>query len=385
MTTMRIFPSSYFTLLAVIAACISSPVYAQIDSQDLQAVRTWTGDSNYQMRFFLTVDAPEELTNEFGIFESPYRYYKGTDGTGFGVTIDQHQVIKYTKYNPDQMLMGGTNSNYASLSWSYLQSHLPTSKLATLQPTSEPGVFAPVSSHGVIDWHNRVEVILNSDGTPRYVYVYNATAPLYTGAISLNLVQAKALAEQYMQNILPGEVTVTFSDMLATNNLIMAPDSLGIWQPVWQILMEAESGDEEVGCYVYVNAVDGSVFDDRDAWLGGIINSKPKYGKQIGFRILRDGQIIRTGKHTDVPIGWLHALAKGHKLSAKAGEKAFTLDGKRVALPAKVTAKAGTLYLPWQALKSLPGVKCSYDAKLNRLDITTAQAAAKAAAKPKSK
>ena len=36
-------------------------------------------------------------------------------------------------------------------------------------------------------------------------------------------------------------------------------------------------------------------------------------------------------------------------------------------------------------VKRLPGVKRSYDAKLNRLDITTAKAAAKTTAKPKSK
>ena len=34
-------------------------------------------------------------------------------------------------------------------------------------------------------------------------------------------------------------------------------------------------------------------------------------------------------------------------------------------------------YLAAMALKHLPGVKCSFDAKLNRLDITTAKAVSK--------
>jgi hypothetical protein len=63
-------------------------------------------------------------------------------------------------------------------------------------------------------------------------------------------------------------------------------------------------------------------------------------------------------------------------VTAKTDAKAFTLDGKELALPAKVLSRKGVLYLPWQSLNSLPGVKAQYDAKLAKLDITTASVTA---------
>ncbi len=71
-----------------------------------------------------------------------------------------------------------------------------------------------------------------------------------------------------------------------------------------------------------------------------------------------------------VPLKLMQHLAKPHDLTAKAGEKAFTLDGKRYALLEPVLKRDGTLYLPWQALNSLPGVTALFDTQANKLDIT---------------
>ena len=366
---------------------INIEAHAQVDPDDLQAIRTWVGDPNYSVSFVGQDTDPDLLTTEYGMLMPSNRTYlheDGSDLTTFQVSISSHQVITYIYNSRNKVMLSINDLNYRQQAWTYIQNHLPAVKTATLQQTDYPLVFSPVYPNGVIDWVNRVEIQLYDDGTPRALHVNDGVAPVYTGTIPITLTQAQILCSNYLGNLYP-EATVSYPQYYYTNQLIMAPDALGVWQPVWRRFSEVTSDEDQMGFYVYVNAVDGSVFDDREHWLGGIIDSKPKYGKQIGFRILRDGQIIRTGKHTDVPIGWLQALAKSHKLTAKVGEKAFTLDGKRVALPAKVTAKAGTLYLPWQALKSLPDVKCSYDAKLNRLDITTAQASAKpkAAASPK--
>ena len=130
-------------------------------------------------------------------------------------------------------------------------------------------------------------------------------------------------------------------------------------------------GAIDFGIYhVFVNAMTGAIiYSDVSVFYSASetkSHSSSKAGKTKAAGIKTITRVV--------PLPCLQALAKGHKLSAMAGEKAFTLDGKRVALPSKITAKAGTLYLPWQSLKSLPDVKCSYDAKLNRLDITTAKA-----------
>ena len=68
----------------------------------------------------------------------------------------------------------------------------------------------------------------------------------------------------------------------------------------------------------------------------------------------------------------LQSLAKGHTVAAKAGANAFSVDGKQLALDAKVLDRKGVLYLPWQALNNLPGVNAQLDAKLAKLSITTA-------------
>ena len=368
----------------------SIATHAQVDPLDLQAIRNWVGDQTFQVEFESEVHDNEIRVDDFGVAQPPYRSYKHDfethhrHSTTFHVSTtsaNQRQVIFYGEFIHDAKFMLTSAPNYRQLAWSYLQAHLPSDKINTLQPTSSPSVFAPILPSGVIDWYKRVEVFIRDTGEVNYVYMFDGNTPLYSGDVAVSLAQAQTYSSAYTSSLFMAPMVIEYPNTLDTNDLIMAPDALGVWQPVWRRFTTVTSDEDDVGFYVYVNAVDGSVFDDRDQWLGGIIDSKPKFGKQIGFRILRDGQIIRTGKHTDVPIGWLQALAKGHKLSAKAGEKAFNLDGKRVALPAKVTAKAGTLYLPWQALKSLPGIKCSYDAKLNRLDITTAKAA-KSATKP---
>ena len=369
--------------LAVMFLVTSIAAHAQVDPDDLQAIRTWVGDPNYMVTYLGQDTDPDLLTTEYGMLMPSNRTYlheDGSDLTTFQVSISSHQVITYIYNSRNKVMLSINDLNYRQQAWTYIQNHLPAVKTATLQQTDYPLVFSPVYPNGVIDWVNRVEIQLYDDGTPRALHVNDGVAPVYTGTIPITLNQAQVLCSNYLGNLYPG-ATVSYPQYFYTNQLIMAPDTLGVWQPVWRRFSEVTSDEDQMGFYVYVNAVDGSVFDDREHWLGGIIDSKPKYGKQIGFRILRDGQIIRTGKHTDVPIGWLQALAKSHKLTAKVGEKAFTLDGKRVALPAKVTAKAGTLYLPWQALKSLPGIKCSYDAKLNKLEITTAKVTEKPAAK----
>ena len=370
---------SMFTILASVLLCVSLAANAQVDPDDLQAVRTWMGDPGYQIELIWTVDDPAELTDEFGLAASIYREYRSEDrSTGFRISTLTHEVVQYIHFINPKVYMGRSNVNYRQLAWTYLQNHLPPSKLATLQATNVPDVFAPKLPTGMIDWHNRVEIPLDVSGVPGSMEIHNATAPLYTGQINIGLTQAKQIATSYMLNIAPPQSTVTFSAMLLTENLITIPDSIGYWQPVWQLLMEAGNSEDSIGCYVYVNAVDGSAFDDLDQWLGGTSAFKPKFGRGVGVRVLYNGLPVRTGKSSDVPIGWLNTLAKGHKLTAKAGEKAFTMDGKRIALPAKVVAKAGTMYLPWQAMKSVPGVKCSYDAKLNKLDITTSPAVKKA-------
>ncbi len=102
-----------------------------------------------------------------------------------------------------------------------------------------------------------------------------------------------------------------------------------------------------------------------------VLNAKDA---KLGFPLV----VVKNTAYVAIPT--LQSLAKGHAVAAKAGAKTFSLDGKQLALDAKILDRKGVLYLPWQALNNLPGVKAQFDAKLAKLSITTA-AAQNAAAK----
>ncbi len=85
----------------------------------------------------------------------------------------------------------------------------------------------------------------------------------------------------------------------------------------------------------------------------------------LGFPcVLDDAQVY-------VLLAAVQSLAKGHTVTAIAKAMAFTLDGSKKVLPAAIISRKGLLYLPWQALNSLPGVSAQFDAKLAKLEITT--------------
>ncbi len=69
----------------------------------------------------------------------------------------------------------------------------------------------------------------------------------------------------------------------------------------------------------------------------------------------------------------LQSLAKGYIVAAKVGDKTFSLDGKKLALDAKVIDRKGVLYLPCKVLNNLPGINAQFDSKLAKLSVTTEQ------------
>ena len=96
-----------------------------------------------------------------------------------------------------------------------------------------------------------------------------------------------------------------------------------------------------------------------------VLNAKDA---KLGFPLV----VVKNTTYIAMPT--LQSLAKGHAVAAKAGAKAFSVDGKQLALDAKILDRKGVLYLPWQSLNNLPGVKAQFDAKLAKLSITTTAA-----------
>lgn len=114
---------------------------------------------------------------------------------------------------------------------------------------------------------------------------------------------------------------------------------------------------------VFVNAANGSiVYSSGSEYASfseptGVKAATGLIGKQKAARL--------------VPFTTLQSLAGPHKLIATTGTKLFHVDGKPIPLPGRVISIKNRLYLPWQALNYIPGVKATYNAKVNSLSIST--------------
>ncbi len=341
------------------------------------AIRAFEKDPALELKYVETVTNPRILDSVGSFVANPYHEYTTPNRVNYRVDAIDNTVIWRSQPTKIYDMMLPTEPQYESIVSQFLNDYGLSQSLYQYQKIA-PGWYYRKHTATVLDFYNTIEVIVNRDGIPMVFHRMKIATPSYSGTTNIAKNQALTIAQNYLTGLYTVPITYSLSTIYQNQLLIHQPDDLGVWQPVWKFFYEVQTVADnpedqwDEGYNVYVNAVDGSVFDDRDQWLGGTGETKPKFGKQVGLRVMRDGLLVRTGQSTDVPIGWLMTLAKTHKLTAKAGEMAFTMDGKRIALPSKVVAKAGTVYLPWQALKSLPGVKCNYDAKLNRLDITTA-------------
>ena len=114
---------------------------------------------------------------------------------------------------------------------------------------------------------------------------------------------------------------------------------------------------------VYVNAATGAIlYTCSDEFLGG---EGPKGVKAHTGLTSKDKSAML------VPLSTLQSLGKGHKIAALKGSKVLTVDGKKSSLPGCAVMVKGKLYLPWQSLKAIPGVRPAYNAKNNALSIAT--------------
>ena len=260
---------------------------------------------------------------------------------------------------------------------SWAPSHLPAALLSKLTRLSTHG-WTYRQVNGICILSTSVKVDVNKQGQVCGAEIEDCHLADFNGTIPINSTQALQIAQNW--------VSSQYSD--STNQLIWPSDTSIVYYgfvdpnmantPIIYYLVGCMFQDDEYPhrILVTVNASTGETWDDMDGMMASAMLTKA--AKTTMLIVSADHKYTVGYPDSIMPIKSLQSLAKGHKLTAKAGEKAFTMDGKRIALPAKVVAKAGTLYLPWQALKSLPGVKCSYDAKLNKLDITTSPAVKKA-------
>ncbi|MHB1460903.1 MAG: hypothetical protein ACYC1M_06465 [Armatimonadota bacterium] len=243
-------------------------------------------------------------------------------------------------------------------------------------------------------WNPFVRLSFDRDeqGSIKGVYVWNKPIPLPLPTPTMTPKQAvsiaKSIAGSYTWNDYEGNICgMPYFDVLDIDGIKWHINQKGDPEAVYEVTflisddpaVNVSWADEQsehglAGCglfYVNVDAFSGAILQaDASVFLCAKTPPATKKGvRKITAAKAKTKTVTATVRM--VPLRTMMALAPSTTISAKPGEKAFTLDGKRIPLPYKVAAQSGKYYLPWQALKYLPGVKVSFDAKMNRLDITT--------------
>ncbi len=241
-----------------------------------------------------------------------------------------------------------------------------------------PGSYRRVTSRGFHDYTNSCRVHVLEDGTiDKYSYE-EKPSPEFADAEIMTIQQAESYAGAHLLNGITEAPSVVCEPMEPMPLIVYTP--AGTYEVAYAFTVFEKYDDDRWG-YAYgvlVNAQTGStshiLFTGAgDDSVKGVQVTRQNIPKVVA--LYRNGTSV-SGAHMAngspvVSLAFAKVLAGGKPLSAKAGDMALMLSGLNIPLPAKVIAKGSDLYLPWQALKYLPGVKVRYDAKLNRLDVTT--------------
>ncbi|MHB1461364.1 MAG: hypothetical protein ACYC1M_08810 [Armatimonadota bacterium] len=246
-------------------------------------------------------------------------------------------------------------------------SHLPPAFLSKLTKMSRYE-WLYRQSNSVWIPSTGVQIEVSKQGQVVTADIFDCRLSDYTGPVIVNSAEAMRTAKRWLADKYAGS-RFRVSWMYDTPAVCYGfEDPLSLHTPVPYYSIVGNDLDT-IFCEsttVTVNAHTGEVWDN-DGRRWEYLPIKPWPPKMLTVRY--GVNQVKGYPNSLIPLKTLQLLVKGRSVSANAGEMLFTLDGKRIVLPTKVVANADVLYLPWQSLKSLPGLKCSYNAKLNRLDV----------------
>ncbi len=237
----------------------------------------------------------------------------------------------------------------------------------------QPNYWLHRQANGIEHPATYVYVIVNNAGMLTCAEMNDADIADYMGSIPITSAKAMEIADHWVRTAHhTDQGKLTWPDSKFKLTYGFNDKSLAYPVPVYTVTCDLPDLLDRCGCESHfdmkVNAVTGEAWDSTDYGRDGSHQVAAKsnmlvvgYGKNYA-RGYMDGLI---------PLKRLAAVAHKQRLSAKAGAAAFMVDGKRVALPSKVVSRNGLLYLPWQALKSLKGVKTAYYPKGNFVQVTT--------------
>lgn len=300
-------------------------------------------------------------------------------GADFNIGVEREKPVEFlTRFNEDFI-------------WK-LRPDIPRDKMIL---TSDDGLYQLLRADGVVDsgvWLSMVKV----RGVLTGFWAGNKPSIPPIPAVKITEAEARAISQAVAKDF----VSKSFQGVVSSWPYALEQhkrrslagihtDSLGSTYVCYQFIYQLSDKPEEDKTRtltlldVSVNATTGDVVYARVMPTYAKVASTDKPVSQfpavtvihnatevtLGFPCILDGA------QAYVPLVTIQSLAIGHKATAKAKARVFTLDGRKLALPSEVIEAIGLLYLPWQSLNSLPGVTAQFDTTSNKLEITTPKAA----------
>ena len=364
------------------ALCMVTPAQAIITQQQaVQAVRNFIGNQSAVVTYAKGVTGityreyiPPMMS--FSINTNPYyemacgNYQYDVDGlTGF---IKSTAVMSDLNVYPSDALNAETM-------WARYNM-LPRSQMQQRKPDFWMLRFAD----GSWDKNVLLSFYRDSNGLIEQVNALYSPVAANRPAITLSAQQATSIAQSVAGSYCwqdEDEIVYTYPyyDLYYVDGVNWRTNAQNIPEPVYTVAFAVSSNPDVSSSwinsdqiydlsncavyYVYVNAVTGAIIYT----FGNTYNcgDAPK-GVKAHTGLTSKGKPAML-----VPMSTLQSLGKGHKIAALKGSKVLTVDGKKSSLPGCAVMVKGRLYLPWQALKAIPGVHPTYDAKNNALAIAT--------------
>lgn len=356
------------TILAVTIYCLFSvntcmSALLEDEAKYTSIARTWLGKPDW------VADECDEcsLVCECG---KKLLYVEITNSTDT-LSIDRSsgQVFGWFSKEDDDERVDAHVADKAFKAWA--PSHVPASLMSHLRRIS-PVLWVYHQPNGIEHDGSYVYLSVNPNGKVTGCVIRDCSIPDYTGAIPITPKKALEIAGNWVRK---AHDTTKYKLTWSRGGPILGygytDKTLAYPVPSYTIECDLPASLNRCGCEsnfgIKVNAVTGEVWNESDYALNG-----SHLGNARAYMlIVTYGKTATRGYSNGlIPLKRLAAFANRQKLSAKARDKAFTVDGKRVALPSKVVSKDGILYLPWQALKYLKGVKASYNPKTHFLQVT---------------
>ncbi len=375
--------------VCALAAQVNADVNAEQVIAHLKSVSSWAQQADDPQFRIVKYDATKTSPSHYSVTNNSRHYF---------VDLATGQITSVAAVQ-------GKDGTYKSFitedeAWS-LRPDLPKNRLELFIDKPQFTEYALKLKDGSYDQFFAVGITRNDNGQITHVFYRNSPLGRSEQAPMISKERASAIATRYAKNYRrfnhSGSVS-SYKHQMVQDIIgpMLAKDVTNDLRPVFYVSFCLSSAvdfktplasDETryVSLNVTVDAVNGQVlaahYDSMPAFnTSGVPISTPSEAPAsalLPITVNDDHESLfqpcyRMKQTAIVPLKLMQHLAKPHDLTAKAGEKAFTLDGERFKLLERVVKRDGTLYLPWQALNSLPGVTAIFNAQTNKLEITTA-------------